>query len=40
LFESIAMKKEYLGMGFEQGFGSGLDQLGDLAAAMRAQERP
>jgi uncharacterized protein YndB with AHSA1/START domain len=40
LFESVDMKKKYLGLGYEQGFGSGLDQLGDLVAAMRAQERP
>lgn len=40
LFESVAMKKKYLGLGYEQGFGSGLDQLADVAAAMRAQERP
>jgi len=37
LFESIAMKIEYLGLGFEQGFGSGLDQLGDLVAALRTK---
>jgi uncharacterized protein YndB with AHSA1/START domain len=40
LFESVAMKTEYLGLGFEQGLGSGLDQLVDVAAALRAQERP
>jgi uncharacterized protein YndB with AHSA1/START domain len=39
LFESVAMKTEYLGLGYEQGFGSGLDQLADVAAALRAQER-
>jgi uncharacterized protein YndB with AHSA1/START domain len=40
LFESVAMKKEYLGLGFEQGLGSGLDQLADVVAALRAGERP
>ncbi len=39
LFESVAMKTEYLGLGFEQGFGSGLDQLADVAAALCAQEQ-
>ena len=34
------MKKEYLGLGYEQGFGSGLDQLADVAAALRAREKP
>lgn len=38
VFESVAMKTEYLGLGFEQGFGSGLDQLADVVAALRAQE--
>ena len=38
LFESVAMKTEYLGLGFEQGFGSGLDQLGELAAQLRAKQ--
>jgi uncharacterized protein YndB with AHSA1/START domain len=36
LFESVAMKNEYVGMGFEQGSGSGLDQLGDVAAKLKA----
>ncbi|HET6159869.1 MAG TPA: SRPBCC domain-containing protein [Dongiaceae bacterium] len=35
LFESVAMKKEYLGLGYEKGFNSGLDQLTDLVATMR-----
>lgn len=39
LFGSVAMKNEHLGVGFEQGLASGLDQLADLVAAMRAQER-
>lgn len=34
LFESVAMKAEHLGMGFEGGVGSGLDQLGALVAEM------
>jgi hypothetical protein len=34
------MRKKYLGLGYEEGFGSGLDQLADLVAAMRAKERP
>jgi uncharacterized protein YndB with AHSA1/START domain len=40
LFESLAMRKKYLGLGYEEGFGSGLDQLADLVAAMRPKERP
>jgi uncharacterized protein YndB with AHSA1/START domain len=36
LFESAAMKKEYLGMGIEQGAGSGLDQLTAVVAALKA----
>ena len=36
LFESVAMKNEYVGMGFEQGAGSGLDQLTGVAAALKA----
>ena len=39
LFANAAMKTEYLGLGYEQGFGSGLDQLGDVVAALRAPER-
>ncbi len=35
LFESAAMKNEYLGLGFEQGGGSGLDQLADVVGAMK-----
>ena len=35
LFASVAMKNEYLGMGFEQGIGSGLDQLADVVAALK-----
>ncbi|HEY4253732.1 MAG TPA: SRPBCC domain-containing protein [Roseomonas sp.] len=34
LFESIAMRDAYLGMGFEQGAGSGLDQLADVVRDM------
>lgn len=39
LFASIAMKNEHLGLGFEQGVGSGLDQLTDVVAAMHAKAR-
>ncbi|WP_437671585.1 SRPBCC domain-containing protein [Sorangium sp. So ce131] len=39
LFGSIAMKNDHLGLGYEQGVGSGLDQLAELAAEMRANER-
>jgi len=35
LFASVAMKASHVGMGFEQGVGSGLDQLADVAAGMR-----
>jgi len=38
LFESLAMKTEYLGLGFERGFGSGLDQLADVAGELRRKE--
>ena len=38
LFESIAMKIKYLGLGFAEGFGSGLDQLADVAAQLLAEE--
>ena len=36
LFASAAMKKEYVGMGFVQGVGSGFDQLAGVVAAMKA----
>ncbi len=35
LFASAAMKREYVGMGFAEGAGSGLDQLADVVAAMK-----
>jgi uncharacterized protein YndB with AHSA1/START domain len=38
LFASIAMRNEHVGYGFEQGVGSGLDQLADVVADMRAKE--
>ncbi|HKU99950.1 MAG TPA: SRPBCC domain-containing protein [Vineibacter sp.] len=38
LFESVAMKNEYLGLGFEEGTGSAFDQLVDVVAALRAKE--
>ncbi|HWW26988.1 MAG TPA: SRPBCC domain-containing protein [Caulobacter sp.] len=34
-FESKAVRDQYVEMGFEAGTNSGLDQLGDLAAALR-----
>ena len=37
LFLSPAMKDEYVGMGIEAGAGSGLDQLGDVVAALKAR---
>jgi uncharacterized protein YndB with AHSA1/START domain len=38
VFESVAMKNEYVGMGFVEGSNSGLDNLTDVVAAMmRAQ---
>lgn len=39
VFASIAMKNEHLGMGFEKGINSGLDQLGDLISRLHAKER-
>jgi uncharacterized protein YndB with AHSA1/START domain len=39
LFASIAMKNEYVGAGFAQGYESALDQLVELAREMRATER-
>jgi uncharacterized protein YndB with AHSA1/START domain len=38
LFASVAMKHAHLGMGYEQGLGSSLDQLADVVAELRAQE--
>ena len=35
LFASAAMKREYVGMGFAEGAGSGLDQLAAVVAAMK-----
>jgi uncharacterized protein YndB with AHSA1/START domain len=37
LFESVAMKNEYVGLGIEAGINSGFDQLADVVAAMRAR---
>jgi uncharacterized protein YndB with AHSA1/START domain len=39
LFASVAMKNTLLGMDFAQGMASGLEQLGDVVAALRARER-
>ena len=36
LFATVVMRNEHLGLGFEQGVGSGLDQLADVVAGMRA----
>ena len=36
LFLSPAMKDEYVGMGIEAGTNSGLDQLTDVVAALKA----
>jgi uncharacterized protein YndB with AHSA1/START domain/dihydrofolate reductase len=36
LFGSVAMKNQHMGMGYERGTNSGLDQLEDVVAAMRA----
>lgn len=37
LFGSIAMKNEHMGMGYEQGTNSGLDQLADVVREMEAR---
>ena len=37
LFSSKARLEQYLGMGFRQGFDSGLDQLGDVVAELAAR---
>ncbi len=39
LFGSVAMKQAHMGAGYEQGVGSGLDQLADLVAGMHAKEQ-
>jgi uncharacterized protein YndB with AHSA1/START domain len=39
LFASVAMKREYVGDGFEWGVNSGLDQLAGVVAELRARER-
>jgi uncharacterized protein YndB with AHSA1/START domain len=39
LFGSVAMKNEHVGFGIEEGINSGLDQLADVVAEMRARER-
>lgn len=38
-FGSAAMKQAHMGAGYEQGVGSGFDQLGELVADMQAGER-
>jgi uncharacterized protein YndB with AHSA1/START domain len=39
LFASAAMKNEYVGGGFVEGTESSLDQLAEVAAGLREQER-
>jgi uncharacterized protein YndB with AHSA1/START domain len=39
LFGSVAMKAAHVGAGFVAGTNSGLDQLGDVLAAMKARQR-
>jgi hypothetical protein len=34
------MRQQHLGMGYEEGVGSGLDQLGDLVVRRLQSERP
>jgi uncharacterized protein YndB with AHSA1/START domain len=38
LFASVAMKNEHLGSGYAQGIAAGLDQLGELATRLQAQQ--
>ena len=38
LFESVAMKNEYVGLGIEEGINSGFDQLEDVVAGLQRQE--
>lgn len=38
LFASVAMKDAHVGVGYEGGVGSGLDQLADLVAEMQPKE--
>jgi uncharacterized protein YndB with AHSA1/START domain len=35
LFDTVAMRNEHLGLGFEQGTGSGFDQLAELMVELR-----
>jgi hypothetical protein len=37
LFDSVAMKDAHVGGGFEEGSGSGLDQLAELVTEMQAE---
>ncbi len=39
LFESVAMKNSHLGAGYQEGVGSGLDQLAEVAVEMQRRER-
>jgi uncharacterized protein YndB with AHSA1/START domain len=38
VFGSVAMKNQHVGLGFSEGVGSGMDQLADVVAEMRAIE--
>jgi uncharacterized protein YndB with AHSA1/START domain len=38
LFESVAMRTEHVGMGFVEGTNSGLDQLADVVAGLKAKQ--
>jgi uncharacterized protein YndB with AHSA1/START domain len=39
VFNTIAMKNEHLGHGYDEGVGSGCDQLADLVSEMLARRR-
>jgi hypothetical protein len=39
LFASVAMLNEHVAGGFERGYGSALDQLADVVAAMQSKEQ-
>ena len=39
LFESVAMRNEYVGVGMGEGYASALDQLAEVVAALRAEAR-
>lgn len=39
LFESVAMRDEYVGLGIEEGIASGYDQLAEVVAELKAASR-